>query len=464
MQIAQVIGGYTLGGADLLRRAMGKKKPEEMAKHRDIFVDGAEKNGLDARQGDAALRPDGEVRRLRLQQVARRRLRAGRLPDRVLQGAPPGRVHGGQPVARDGRHRQGARASATTRVAHGLDDAAAGRQRVELPLRAGRREADPLRPGRHQGHRRAGDRGDRRGARGGRPVPRPLRFLPARRQARSSTGARSRRWSAPARSTRSTPRRATLLASVGIALEAAEQRRARRRRRCRCSARTRADAGIGARRDARLDRRRAPAHEKAALGFYLSGHPFAGYAAELAPLVRTPLANLQPRQRAACWSPASSRRCACRRAGAARWRSSRSTTAAARPRSSSTTRSSTRARSLLREDQLVDRRGQGHAAHDRRRRAAGPAHHRRERLRPRRRPQALREGPAARVQRQRDAERLAEILAPFRPGSLPDHRRLPQPTASAARSSCPTRGASTSTTRCSRGCASGCAGERAGVY
>ncbi|HVJ24362.1 MAG TPA: DNA polymerase III subunit alpha, partial [Burkholderiales bacterium] len=46
MQIAQVIGGYTLGGADLLRRAMGKKKPEEMAQQRDIFVGGAEKNGL----------------------------------------------------------------------------------------------------------------------------------------------------------------------------------------------------------------------------------------------------------------------------------------------------------------------------------------------------------------------------------------------------------------------------------
>jgi DNA polymerase-3 subunit alpha len=46
MQIGQVIGGYTLGGADLLRRAMGKKKPEEMAKQRDIFVSGAEKNGL----------------------------------------------------------------------------------------------------------------------------------------------------------------------------------------------------------------------------------------------------------------------------------------------------------------------------------------------------------------------------------------------------------------------------------
>jgi DNA polymerase III subunit alpha len=46
MQIAQVIGGYSLGNADLLRRAMGKKKPEEMALHRDIFVSGAVRNGL----------------------------------------------------------------------------------------------------------------------------------------------------------------------------------------------------------------------------------------------------------------------------------------------------------------------------------------------------------------------------------------------------------------------------------
>ena len=46
MQIAQVIGGYSLGGADLLRRAMGKKKAEEMAQQREIFIAGAEKNGL----------------------------------------------------------------------------------------------------------------------------------------------------------------------------------------------------------------------------------------------------------------------------------------------------------------------------------------------------------------------------------------------------------------------------------
>ena len=41
MQIAQVLAGYSLGGADMLRRAMGKKKPEEMAKQRSTFEEGA---------------------------------------------------------------------------------------------------------------------------------------------------------------------------------------------------------------------------------------------------------------------------------------------------------------------------------------------------------------------------------------------------------------------------------------
>ena len=52
MQVAQVLGGYTLGGADLLRRAMGKKKPEEMAKHRAIFREGAANNGIDQAKAD----------------------------------------------------------------------------------------------------------------------------------------------------------------------------------------------------------------------------------------------------------------------------------------------------------------------------------------------------------------------------------------------------------------------------
>ncbi len=52
MQMAQIIGGYSLGGADLLRRAMGKKKPEEMAEHRGIFGEGAARNGLTPRKAD----------------------------------------------------------------------------------------------------------------------------------------------------------------------------------------------------------------------------------------------------------------------------------------------------------------------------------------------------------------------------------------------------------------------------
>lgn len=47
MKIAQVLAGYTLGGADILRSAMGKKKPEEMAKQREVFVHGAVARGVD---------------------------------------------------------------------------------------------------------------------------------------------------------------------------------------------------------------------------------------------------------------------------------------------------------------------------------------------------------------------------------------------------------------------------------
>jgi DNA polymerase-3 subunit alpha len=50
MQTAQLLGGYSLGGADLLRRAMGKKNAVEMAQHRAVFRDGAAKNGIDERQ------------------------------------------------------------------------------------------------------------------------------------------------------------------------------------------------------------------------------------------------------------------------------------------------------------------------------------------------------------------------------------------------------------------------------
>lgn len=53
MQIARVLGGYSLGGADLLRRAMGKKNPEEMAKQKDVFLAGARNNGIDPKKAES---------------------------------------------------------------------------------------------------------------------------------------------------------------------------------------------------------------------------------------------------------------------------------------------------------------------------------------------------------------------------------------------------------------------------
>ena len=87
MQIAQVLSGYTLGGADLLRRAMGKKIKAEMDAQRDRFVAGAVERGVDASQGRRDLRPAGQIRRLRLQQEPCGRLCAGRLSDRLAEGA-----------------------------------------------------------------------------------------------------------------------------------------------------------------------------------------------------------------------------------------------------------------------------------------------------------------------------------------------------------------------------------------
>ncbi|WP_374673902.1 DNA polymerase III subunit alpha [Ideonella sp.] len=52
MQTAQAMGGYSLGGADMLRRAMGKKKPEEMAAHREIFRKGAAEKGISQEKAD----------------------------------------------------------------------------------------------------------------------------------------------------------------------------------------------------------------------------------------------------------------------------------------------------------------------------------------------------------------------------------------------------------------------------
>ena len=81
LQIANRLAGYSLGEADLLRRAMGKKKPEEMAQQRERFVAGAVERGIDARKAEQVFDADGRVRGLRLREVPLDGLRADHLPD-----------------------------------------------------------------------------------------------------------------------------------------------------------------------------------------------------------------------------------------------------------------------------------------------------------------------------------------------------------------------------------------------
>jgi DNA polymerase-3 subunit alpha len=293
MQIAQVIGGYTLGAADLLRRAMGKKKPEEMAKHRDVFVAGAEKNGVPRAKatqlfdlmekfaGYGFNKSHAAAYALVAYQTAYfkahhaaafmaanlslvmddtdkvRALYADAL-DQGLELLPPDVNHSAyrfEPVD-------------AKRVRYGLGGIkGTGEQAIESIVAA----------------RTAG------GAFGDlfdfcRRVDKRLcnrRVIEALVKAGAFDAIDARR--------------ATLFASVGIAMEAAE----------------RAEAAAGQvslfgeeSRESSLplivarpwtDAERL-AHEKSALGFYVSGHPYEAFAPELASLVRTSLGNLQPRQ------------------------------------------------------------------------------------------------------------------------------------------------------------------------
>ena len=92
MQIAQVLSGYSLGEADLLRRAMGKKKKEEMDAPEGALHVRSRRAWGRSRPRRLDLRAGRQVRRLRLQQEPRRRLRPDQLPDRLAEGEHAGGV------------------------------------------------------------------------------------------------------------------------------------------------------------------------------------------------------------------------------------------------------------------------------------------------------------------------------------------------------------------------------------
>jgi DNA polymerase-3 subunit alpha len=157
MQISNVLASYSLGEADLLRRAMGKKNAEEMAEQRDRFMAERRRWGT-RRNGGRDLRPDGEVCRLRLQQVALGGLCAAGLPDGLSEDALPGGVHGG--AADLGDLEAGERGQVYRRVqGDGHQRGAAGRAGFGRAVYAARR-GDSLWPGGGEKRRRQCDRVD----------------------------------------------------------------------------------------------------------------------------------------------------------------------------------------------------------------------------------------------------------------------------------------------------------------
>ena len=163
MQAAQLLAGYTLGQADLLRRAMGKKIRKEMQEQRAVFVKGAVEQRHRARAGRRDLRPARTFRRIRLQQEPCRGLRARRLPDRLYEGELSGRIPRRVDDARYGQYRQAVGIPHRGRAARHQ-----GRAAIGQPLRrgiSGRRQHHSLCAGRAQRRRRAGGRSDRRVAR-----------------------------------------------------------------------------------------------------------------------------------------------------------------------------------------------------------------------------------------------------------------------------------------------------------
>ncbi len=191
MAIAQKVAGYSLGQADLLRRAMGKKKKSELDAQYEKFTGGMAEQGLLGRRDQDAVGHPAAVLRLRVQQGALGRVRPDLVLDGVPQGQLPGRVHGR--AADLGARRQGQVGDLPGRVPpDGHQGAAAVRQRVRRRLHPDRHR-HPLRPDRDPQRRRQRRRLDR--------------GQPARPRARSSTSATS--------CARSTPSSATSAPSRG---------------------------------------------------------------------------------------------------------------------------------------------------------------------------------------------------------------------------------------------------------
>ncbi len=296
MQIAQVIGGYTLGGADLLRRAMGKKKTEEMAQQRDSFVAGACANGLT------------EAKATQLFDLMEKFAGYG-----FNKSHAAGYALIAYQTAYFKAHHPAAFMAAnlslmmddTDKVRQLRDDALAlGLSILPPDVNASNYRFEPI-----DAKRIRFGLGAVKGT-GGQAIEaivaaraqggafRDLfdfcRRVDKRTVNRRAVEALIRAGAFDAVDAR----RAALFASVGIALAEAERAEAAAAQVSLFGEEQQAAglALVAAREWTDAERL---AHEKTALGFYLSGHPYASYAAELSQIVRQSLASLQPRRESA---------------------------------------------------------------------------------------------------------------------------------------------------------------------
>ena len=205
MSIARELGGYSMGEADLLRRAMGKKIVSEMATHREKFVKGAQGARRRSQDRRPDLRTGREICGLRFQQGPCRGLCAGRLSDGLSEGELSGRISGRFDDAGYRQHRP-AQHLPPGGAAPRHRGAAAGHQplRSAVLLRS-RKGCRLLRAGRRQRRGPPGDGSCRGGARRGRAVQVDRRFRPPHRSAAGQQALLSKTWRGPAPSTGSIP-------------------------------------------------------------------------------------------------------------------------------------------------------------------------------------------------------------------------------------------------------------------
>jgi DNA polymerase-3 subunit alpha len=294
MQIAQTIGGYTLGAADLLRRAMGKKLPEEMAKHRFVFIDGAERNGLSKARATQLFDL--------MEKFAGYGFNKSHAAAYAMVAYQTAYFKAHHPAAFIGANLSLVMDD-TDKVRHFYDEGVAlGLTILPPDVNASGYRFEPVDTRRIR-YGLGGIRGTGQAA------------IEAIVSARESGAAFSDLFDFCQRVDKRVvnrravealvragafdsidARRANLLASVGIALEHAEKTA---RAASQVSLFGGDSADVAATRPALVETREWTeeerlGHEKASLGFYLSGHPYSAVAAEMASLIQVPLGGIKP--------------------------------------------------------------------------------------------------------------------------------------------------------------------------